>query len=176
MLAAWEVEGTTHVRVPVTQVDVDKACSGELPWLGSSAGLVNGSVAAQVYYGRQYKLRKAQLDRTLEEKLILSKEVVRTFNWLEWRIEYFTERKNTLAARGGKCAVDAAAAIDQGDMPEAVRQHLQSALSFGESALAARELARFKLIMADATDRLGEYLPPPPPTGVSAPSASAAAP
>lgn len=176
MLAAWEVEGTTNVRVPVTQADVDKACSGELPWLGSSAGLVNGSAAAQVYYGRQYKLRKAQLDRTLEEKLILPKEVVRTFNWLEWRVEYFTKRKDTLATLGGKCAVDAMAAANQGEMPEAATQRRQSSLALGESALAARELARFRLIMADATARLSTYLPPPPPTGASAPSTSAAAP
>jgi len=155
VLAAWEVEGTTDSRREVTDRDVDRVCRGELPWhVDNSAGLQNGSLAAQQYYGRQYRLRKAQLDRTLEEKDILSKEVVRTFNWLEGHIDHFLEMNFFFAAHE--------AAGERGAAGEGRRK---ASLALGNSALAARELARFKLIKADATVRLGTYLPQPPTAG-----------
>lgn len=166
MLAAWEVEGTTDSRREVTDRDVDRVCRGELPWhVDNSAGLQNGSLAAQQYYGRQYRLRKAQLDRTLEEKDILSKEVVRTFNWLEGHIDHFLEMNIFFAAHGATCAAAVAAHEAAGERGAAGEGRRKASLALGNSALAARELARFKLIKADATVRLGTYLPQPPTAG-----------
>jgi len=130
--------------------DLDAVCRGEYPWRDGGGGVAGeGTVAespASYHYGRRYRICKAQLDRSLEEKELLGIEAVRTINWIqERRADVKESIKNTKDSL--------MAAQESGDY-EAIGKHT------GRVALHEKEDMRLKKMNKDAESLL-EYFPAP---------------
>jgi len=137
--------------------------SGEFPWRSGSLE-TNGEVTSQRHYALQWRTAKHRLARTQEEEVLLAKEVVLMFNWLEERLAAVEEQRTHLAgvsaARPASCeAAVAAAPTFKEEHKARLACAAQLSAIDGRLMLLAQERQRLRCIQEDARKRLGSHLP-----------------
>lgn len=137
--------------------------SGEFPWRSGSIE-TNGAVSAQRHYALLWRTAKHKLARTQEEEVLLAKEVVLMFNWLEERLAAVEEKRAHLVDSAAACPASCEAAVAAAPTAKdahKVRVECADKMSAikGRLVLLANEAQRLKCIQADANTRLGSFLP-----------------
>ena len=140
----WLAFGVTPDPVAVASSIFEEVCAGRFPWHGGGEGSdANGSLPAQVYFGRLYRTATAQLRRTEEEEGYLRIEVVRTVHWVE-------HRRSAITAAIAALLSGVAPPDEEAGLPEAG----VDAATAGAVALLERELAWMEKMHVSALDLL----------------------